>query len=171
MKESVIMGKRQKETLSPNNYFGGKGGVMGKRGTIEIKTFPQQVMFLSHPRLHHVKLRFSLAEMWLLSDGDWLRPAGTGSDSTVPTVPPLRKNQRVLIYIYRVLYTVSMSQHINPLPQLRYLMFYFADVLMNKVKHLISFFCCLLYQSFNIFNKYWKIFSWFQGNQEKILQD
>lgn len=40
MKESVIMGERQKETLSPNNYFGGKGGegrVEG--GTIEIKTF------------------------------------------------------------------------------------------------------------------------------------
>lgn len=34
------MGERQKETLSPNNYFGGKGGegrVEG--GTIEIKTF------------------------------------------------------------------------------------------------------------------------------------
>lgn len=40
MKGSVIMGERQKETLSPNNYFGGKGGegrVVG--GTIEIKTF------------------------------------------------------------------------------------------------------------------------------------
>lgn len=34
------MGKRQKETLSPNNYFGGKG-VEGQfeGGTIEIKTF------------------------------------------------------------------------------------------------------------------------------------
>ena len=40
MKGSVIMGKRQKETLSPNNYFGGKGKRVGwKRGTIEIKTF------------------------------------------------------------------------------------------------------------------------------------
>lgn len=34
MKESVIMGERQKETLSPNNYFGG-----GKGGAVEIKTF------------------------------------------------------------------------------------------------------------------------------------
>lgn len=42
MKGSVIMGKRQKETLSPNNYFGGKWrgrGSGGRRGTIEIKTF------------------------------------------------------------------------------------------------------------------------------------
>lgn len=30
------MGKGQEETLSPNNYFGGKGGW---GGTIEIKTF------------------------------------------------------------------------------------------------------------------------------------
>lgn len=40
MKGSVIMGERQKETLSPNNYFGGKGEEgRGKGGTIEIKTF------------------------------------------------------------------------------------------------------------------------------------
>ncbi len=34
------MGERQKETLSPNNYFDGKGGE-GRvvEGTIEIKTF------------------------------------------------------------------------------------------------------------------------------------
>lgn len=34
------MGERQEETLSPNNYFGGKG-VEGQveGGTIEIKTF------------------------------------------------------------------------------------------------------------------------------------
>lgn len=38
MKESVIMGKRQKETLSPNNYFGGRGGRL-EGDTIEIKTF------------------------------------------------------------------------------------------------------------------------------------
>ena len=36
----VIMSKRQKETLSPNNYFGGKGGEgRFEGGTIEIKTF------------------------------------------------------------------------------------------------------------------------------------
>lgn len=41
MKECVIMGERQKETLSPNNFFGGKGGGGGRveGGTIEIKTF------------------------------------------------------------------------------------------------------------------------------------
>lgn len=40
MKGSVITGKRQKETLSPKNYFGGKGTEgRGEGGTIEIKTF------------------------------------------------------------------------------------------------------------------------------------
>lgn len=40
MKGNIIMGKRQKETLSPNNYFGGKGGEgQDEGGTIEIKTF------------------------------------------------------------------------------------------------------------------------------------
>lgn len=34
------MGERQKETLSPNNYFGGKEGEgQGEGDTIEIKTF------------------------------------------------------------------------------------------------------------------------------------
>lgn len=40
MKGSIIMGERQKETLSPNNYFGGKEGEgQGEGDTIEIKTF------------------------------------------------------------------------------------------------------------------------------------
>lgn len=40
MKGSVIMGERQKETLSPNNYFCGKEGEgQVEGGTIEIKTF------------------------------------------------------------------------------------------------------------------------------------
>lgn len=34
-----------------------------------------------------------LAERCCLSDGDWLRPAGTGSDSVVPTVPPWEKSE------------------------------------------------------------------------------
>lgn len=52
MKGSLIMGKRQKETLSPNNYFGGKW-----RRRSELKGqghFPQQVMSLLHP-LPHLK--------------------------------------------------------------------------------------------------------------------
>lgn len=41
MKESVITGERQKESLSANNYFGGKRteGRAWEGGTIQIKMF------------------------------------------------------------------------------------------------------------------------------------
>lgn len=93
MKGSLIMGERQKETLSPSNYFGGKGGEGQVEGaTIEIKTFfpgklcPYRI--LSGPSCEAGD-QLPLVEPPLLSDDDWLRPAGTGSDSMVPTVPPL----------------------------------------------------------------------------------
>lgn len=92
MKGNVIMGQRQKETLSPNNYFGGKGGegrIEG--GSVEIKKFSlaSYVLIASPVPPCEAEEPLWLAEAWTLSDGDWLRPAGTGSDSTVPTVPPL----------------------------------------------------------------------------------
>lgn len=77
MKECVIMGERQKETLSPNNYFGGKGGErVGLRGVqLRSRHFPWQVMSLSCPLPHHVKL-------WLGSDwqscGSYLMTIGQG---------------------------------------------------------------------------------------------
>lgn len=94
MKGSVIMGKRQKETLSPNNYFGGKWGFWGRGSTIEIKTFSlvSYVLIAASVPSCEAEDQLSLVELWFLSDWDWLRPAGAGSDSMVPTVPPLRKN-------------------------------------------------------------------------------
>lgn len=52
------MGERQKETLSPNNYFGGKGGEGRVEGGYNLRSrhFPWQVMSLSRPLTHHVKL-------------------------------------------------------------------------------------------------------------------
>ncbi|TNN46852.1 hypothetical protein EYF80_042951 [Liparis tanakae] len=50
-------------------------------------------MSLSRPPVpRHVNLDagLRLAEPRLLSDDDWPRPAGAGSDRAVPTVPPLR---------------------------------------------------------------------------------
>lgn len=38
-------------------------------------------------------MRLPLAEPRLLSDADWLGPAGTGSDSVVPTVPLVFKKK------------------------------------------------------------------------------
>lgn len=92
MKGSVIMGKRQKATLSPNNYFGGKGGRgQSDGGTIRIKSISlASYILIASPVLpREAEDRLRLAEPWLLSDGDWLRPAGRGSDTVVPTVPPL----------------------------------------------------------------------------------
>lgn len=45
MKESVIMGERQKETLSPNNYFGGgKGGRSWDQDVFPGKLCPYHVL-------------------------------------------------------------------------------------------------------------------------------
>lgn len=99
MKGSVIMGERQKETLSPNNYFGGKGGAgRGEGGTNEIKTFsPASYVLIASAALWcKAEAQHWLAELWLLSDGDWLRPAGTGSDSVVPTIPPLCETNKLV---------------------------------------------------------------------------
>lgn len=75
----------------PNNYFWWERKEIG-RNWDQIGSF---FIFLGNGAFITICLT-SLQAWWLaehccLSDGDWLRPAGTGSDSAVPTVPPWEK--------------------------------------------------------------------------------
>lgn len=87
-------GQKTKRNLVSKQLFWWEVGIVGKGSTIEIKTFSlaSYVLIAASVPSCGSEDQLSLAELWLLSDGDWLRPAGTGSDSMVPTVPPLRKN-------------------------------------------------------------------------------
>lgn len=104
MKGSVITGQRQKASLSANNYFGGKrsegrawggGGVRSRSRHFSPASYVSLITSTSWSC--EAGVRLPLAEPRLLSDGDWLGPAGTGSDSAVPTVPPVsvRKENKI----------------------------------------------------------------------------
>lgn len=103
MKGSVITGERQKESLSANNYFGGKRtegragrGVRSRSRHFSPASYASLITSTSWSCEAEVQL--PLAELGLLSDVDWLGPAGTGSDSVVPTVPlvSVRKKEKRL---------------------------------------------------------------------------
>lgn len=95
MKGSVITDQRQKASLSANNYFGGKrsegrpgsGGVQSRSRHFSPASFVTLITSTSWSCEAEVPL--PLAEPRLLSDGDWLGPAGTGSGRLVLTVLPL----------------------------------------------------------------------------------
>lgn len=102
MKGSVITGQRQKASLSANNYFGGKWsegrlgrGVRSRSRHFSLASYVSLITSTSWSCEAGVQL--PLAEHGLLSDGDWLSLAGTGSDSVVPTVPvvPVRKEYKI----------------------------------------------------------------------------
>lgn len=65
-------------------------------------------------------MRLPLADPGLLSDGDWLGLAGTGSDSVVPTVPPVsvrkKKKDWVIGYGKAGIYVCAISDNHIVLP-------------------------------------------------------
>lgn len=65
----------------------GKGGIQSRSRHFSPASFVSLITSTSWSC--EAEVRLPLAEPRFLSDGDWLGPAGTGSDSKVPTVLPV----------------------------------------------------------------------------------